>query len=231
MDKSDSIKNIAIAMCKAQAEMGGAVKGKSNPFFKSKYADLGAVIQAIKEPFANNGLSYIQFPIEDGGRVGIETILMHASGEFISNSFTVNLTKQDAQGAGSAITYCRRYGLQSIAGIPSEDDDGNNASRLKVKNNWRAGSDPKFLPAKLRDVFYLIFEAYEVEDLQTVCEKFSEFGLIEERNAIWKCFASDERSAITKFTNSDEYTINTDIQKVDYLAGDELDSFLERFAN
>ena len=129
MNKSDSIKNIAIAMCKAQSEMGGAHKGQNNPFFKSKYADLSAVVQAVKEPFSNNGLSYVQFPIEQGGRIGVETILMHDSGEWLSNSFTVNLTKQDAQGAGSAITYCRRYGLQSIAGIPSEDDDGNNASK------------------------------------------------------------------------------------------------------
>lgn len=128
MDKSESIKNIAIAMCKAQSEMGGAHKGANNPFFKSKYADLGAVVQAVKEPFTNNGLSYVQFPIEAGGRIGVETILMHTSGEWLSNSFTVNLTKQDAQGAGSAITYCRRYGLQAVAGIPSEDDDGNSAS-------------------------------------------------------------------------------------------------------
>ena len=108
MDKSESIKNIAIAMNKAQSEMGGAHKGAKNPFFKSKYADLGAVIEAVKTPFADNGLSYVQFPIENGGRIGIETILMHSSGEWLSNSFTVQLTKQDAQGAGSAITYCRR---------------------------------------------------------------------------------------------------------------------------
>ena len=131
MEKSDSIKNLAIAMCKAQSEMGGAVKGEENPFFKKKYADLGAVVQAVKEPFAGNGLSYVQFPIESGGRIGIETILMHDSGEWLSNSFTVQLSKQDAQGAGSAITYCRRYSLQAIAGIPSEDDDGNNASGNK----------------------------------------------------------------------------------------------------
>lgn len=129
MNKSDSIKNLAMSMCKAQNEMSGAVKGANNPFFKSKYADLGAVIQAVKEPFANNGLSYVQFPIEEGGRIGIETILMHESGEYLSQSFTVQLSKQDAQGAGSAITYCRRYGLQAVAGIPSEDDDGNQASK------------------------------------------------------------------------------------------------------
>ena len=128
MNKSESITELAKALCKAQAAMGGAKKGADNPFFKSKYADLSAVIQAIKEPFADNGLSYVQFPIVDGGRIGIETTLMHDSGEWMTNSFTVQLDKQNAQGAGSAITYCRRYGLQSIAGIPSEDDDGNSAS-------------------------------------------------------------------------------------------------------
>jgi len=138
MNKSDSIKNLAIAMCKAQGEMGGAHKGADNPFFKSKYADLGAVVHAIKEPFTSNGLSYVQFPIEEGGRIGVETILMHESGEWLSNSFTVQLSKQDAQGAGSAITYCRRYGLQSIAGIPSEDDDGNATikSVSSVDQDW-----------------------------------------------------------------------------------------------
>jgi len=129
MNKSDSIKNIAIAMNKAQSEMGGAHKGANNPFFKSKYADLSSVVQAVKEPFANNGLSYVQFPIEEGGRIGVETILMHVSGEWLSGAFTVQLSKQDAQGAASCITYCRRYGLQAVAGIPSEDDDGNNASK------------------------------------------------------------------------------------------------------
>lgn len=127
MEKSESIKNLAIAMCKAQNEMGGAVKDKANPFFKSSYADLSAVVQAVKDPFANNGISYVQFPIEEGGRIGVETILMHESGEFLSHKFTVQLSKQDAQGAGSAITYCRRYSLQAVAGIPSEDDDGNAA--------------------------------------------------------------------------------------------------------
>ena len=129
MEKSDSIKNIAMALNKAQAEMGGAVKDSNNPFFKSSYADLSSVRKAVQEPFANNGLSYAQFPInDDNGRVGVETILMHSSGEFLSNKILVPLSKNDAQGAGSCITYCRRYSLQAIAGIPSEDDDGNAAS-------------------------------------------------------------------------------------------------------
>jgi len=136
MDKSESIKALSGALNKAQNEMGGAVKDAKNPFFKSKYADLSAVVKAIKEPFASNGLSYSQFPINDGDKVGVETILMHESGEWLSQSFTVRLTKQDAQGAGSAITYCRRYALQAIAGIPSEDDDGQAASAKPVKPTY-----------------------------------------------------------------------------------------------
>lgn len=160
MNKSESIKALAAALTKAQSAMSGAVKDANNPFFKSKYADLGAVVKAVKEPFAANGLSYTQFPIEDNGRIGVETILMHESGEWLSNSFTVNLTKQDAQGAGSAITYCRRYALQAIAGIPSEDDDGNGASQQRktdhsaiIKKYWaldQAGKD-KLWPTLTND--------------------------------------------------------------------------------
>ena len=144
MNKSDSIKNIAIAMCKAQGEMGGANRGANNPFFKSKYADFGAVIEVVKEPFANNGLSYVQFPINDGDKIGIETILMHESGEWLSGSFTVKATKQDAQGAGSVITYCKRYSLQAVAGIPSEDDDGNAASPQQQPQSKKQDETPNW---------------------------------------------------------------------------------------
>lgn len=135
MEKSESIKSLAIAMCKAQAEMGGAHKGANNPFFKSKYADLKEVVKAVKEPFSKNGLSYVQFPINEGEKIGVETILMHESGEWLMQRFTVKASKQDAQGAGSVITYCRRYGLQAVAGIPSDDDDGNLASGNKPTDN------------------------------------------------------------------------------------------------
>ena len=124
MEKSDSIKEIAAAMNKAQGEMSGAKKGAVNPFFKSKYADLNSVVDAIRIPFSNNGLSYSQFPLFADGKVGVETILMHESGEWVSSVLMLPMVKQDPQAAGSAITYARRYALQSIAGIPSEDDDG-----------------------------------------------------------------------------------------------------------
>ena len=125
MNKSESIAELAKALCKAQSEMGGAVKDAKNPFFKSSYADLTSVIKAIKEPFNNNGLSYIQFPVTSSGGngVGVKTVLMHTSGQFIESEFYLPLVKADPQAGGSAITYARRYALQALAGIPTADDD------------------------------------------------------------------------------------------------------------
>ena len=108
--------------------MAGATKSAANPFFKSKYANLEEVIRVVKTAFEANGLSFVQFPISGEGTAGVETIILHESGEFISNEFMLKCSKADPQGMGSAITYARRYGLQSACGIPSEDDDGNAAS-------------------------------------------------------------------------------------------------------
>jgi len=128
MDKSETIKELATALNKAQAEMSGAVKNSKSHY--STYADLFEVIQCIKEPFADNGLSYSQFPLSDDGKAGVETILMHSSGEWISNTLMLKCQKNDPQGLGSAITYARRFSLQSIAGIPSVDDDAELATKV-----------------------------------------------------------------------------------------------------
>jgi hypothetical protein len=132
MNKSETIASLAAALSKAQAEMSGAKKSAKNPFFKSNYANLEEVINCVKEPFANNGLSFVQFPISGDGLAGVETIIMHESGEFIANEFMLKCAKNDPQGMGSAITYARRYGLQSACGIPSEDDDGEGAMQRKA---------------------------------------------------------------------------------------------------
>jgi len=128
MDKSESIAALAAALNKAQAEMSGAKKGATNPFFKSKYANLEEVINCVKEPFANNGLSFMQFPVSADGFAGVNTIILHESGAYIRTGFMLKCSKNDPQGMGSAITYAKRYGLQGAVGLPSEDDDGNAAS-------------------------------------------------------------------------------------------------------
>ena len=123
MKQSETIIKLSSAMAKAQSEMGGAVKDSSNPFFKSSYADLTSVIKAIKEPFANNGLSFVQFPINGDHSIGVITRVMHESGEWLESEYVLPLVKNDPQSAGSAITYARRYSLAAMAGIPAVDDD------------------------------------------------------------------------------------------------------------
>jgi hypothetical protein len=123
MKQSEDITKLATALCAAQGEMGGAVKDAENPFFKSKYADLTSVIKAIKEPFLNHGLSYTQSPVSSENGVGVATRLLHTSGQWLEGEFVLPIVKQDPQSAGAAITYARRYSLQSMAGIPTADDD------------------------------------------------------------------------------------------------------------
>ena len=125
MQTSENINELATALSKAQGQMGGAIKGADNGFFKSKYADLGSVIAAVKEPLAENGLSYVQFPFAFDGTVGVITRLMHSSGQFMEANFSIPAPKNDPHTYGSLVTYCRRFSLQSILGIPSDDDDGN----------------------------------------------------------------------------------------------------------
>ena len=127
MKSSESINELAAALCKAQGDMGGAVKDSSNPFFKSSYADLTSVIKAIKEPFADNGLSYTQFPVTDENGMGVCTRLMHVSGQWLEGQFTLPVVKRDPQAASSSLTYARRVSLSSIAGIPTADDDAESA--------------------------------------------------------------------------------------------------------
>ena len=127
MYSSESINELASALCAAQSQMGGAVKDSANPFFKSSYADLTSVIKAIKQPFADNGLSYTQFPVSNENGVGVSTCLMHISGQWLEMEYTLPTVKKDPQAYGSAITYARRYALQSIAGIPTADDDAESA--------------------------------------------------------------------------------------------------------
>lgn len=128
MNKTDSIAELAKALAKAQGEIENASKNAANPHFKSKYADLAEVLNTVRPVFSLHGLSVLQMPSFDGGIASVETMLMHTSGEWISNTCSAPVSKNDAQGVGSAITYLRRYSLAAFAGIAQEDDDGNSAS-------------------------------------------------------------------------------------------------------
>lgn len=126
MKKSESIKNISTALAVFHIKMDVIKKDAKNPFFKSTYASLSNILDAIKIPLAESDLSFSQHPM---GENGMSTILMHKSGEWLGSHFTMKPMKNDPQGIGSCITYMRRYALAAILGLNiDEDDDGNSAS-------------------------------------------------------------------------------------------------------
>ena len=133
MLKSDNINELGSALAKAQGAIEGALKDTANPFFKTKYADLSSVWDACRQQLTVNGLSIVQTPTEAENGIGVETMLIHASGQWLSNTFTMPVSKADAQGVGSAITYARRYALAAMVGVAPEDDDGNAATKAAPK--------------------------------------------------------------------------------------------------
>jgi len=154
MRTSESISKIAPSMLKAQKEMSGAKKGSKNPFFKSSYADYNAVLEACKDALNDNGILILQPHIHEAERNYVETILMHESGEFISSETEIiTAKKNDPQSLGSAITYARRYGLQSLNALPAEDDDGEKAMNRNPKKQTAKKQTNK-APATLSE--YLI---------------------------------------------------------------------------
>ena len=136
MNSSESRNKISAALVKAQAEMGAVKKGAANPFFKSKYADLTSIIQVVMPVLNKHGISITQSQsiVQLGGSSMpvVSTNLMHESGEYISSMTPIVVAKQnDPQALGSAISYARRYGLQSLVCLPAEDDD---AEKAMIRN-------------------------------------------------------------------------------------------------
>jgi hypothetical protein len=148
---------LAQAMALAFAEIEKATKTAENAAFKqggknSKYADLGAVIEAIKPALIAHDLFFTQHPQPSDRGVTVETVLHHASGESLSlGSLFVPANKQDAHGFGSALTYCRRYGLMTAFGVPAEDDDGNAAVASASAKTATNGNGHKAAQAEARD--------------------------------------------------------------------------------
>lgn len=147
------------AMANAFAEIEGATKSANNPHFKTKYADLTSVIEAIKPALTANGLFFTQCPTECSGGVQIKTYLHHRGGEnlFLGELF-VPANKNDAQSYGSALTYARRYALVTAFGVPVEDDDGNAAARGSGDNasNGKVSPGPAITDAQLGELELLI---------------------------------------------------------------------------
>lgn len=175
MKMSDTISQLAAALSIAQGQIEDAVKDTKNDFYKSKYADLSSVRAAIRQPFADNGLSVAQFPRTVQGGVEVETMLLHVSGEFMAETLFMPV-KHEPHPIGSGISYARRYALMSIANLAADDDDGNAAQTAKPVQ----GPDPKV-----------------VRDLAIRAKKEAEKGLAA-LNDLWRSLDAEERKLLSQ---------------------------------
>ena len=122
--QSENIAELAVALAKAQTEIGSVHKDAANPFFKSSYATLANVWEAVRPVLSKNGLSVVQMPGSDERGYYVQTQLMHGSGQWIRSTTYMKPAKEDPQGIGSLISYARRYALQAMVMACPDDDDG-----------------------------------------------------------------------------------------------------------
>jgi hypothetical protein len=198
-------KHVAAALVKAQTGFAPALKTSVNPHFKSRYADLAACIEAVIDSLNSNGIALVQRQHPHEGGVAIETLFVHESGETLSaGTLTVPAAKQDPQGYGSALTYCRRYSLMAACGIAPEDDDGNAAVKAKPTERHRAIEPvvemiPKDELASLKDLAAEVQEHWGVNGPSHTLDKIKGQNLTQEQYVgLWSFLPSDIRAALKK---------------------------------
>jgi hypothetical protein len=198
------ISKLAEALSKAQLEITGAVKDSSNPFFKSTYADLASVLDAMK-PLNKYGLALIQMPIDGGDVVKLVTTLVHSSGEWMQSTYSMRPVKNDPQGIGSCITYMRRYAASAFCGIAQVDDDGNAATQPKQigKPGADAGKINKIdiSPEVVRKVVSQSLVCIANNDSFGLKEIWGEFEN-EQQQALWGKFDSTQRGEMKRLLKS-----------------------------
>lgn len=145
MQTSEKIGNIAAALCQFQGTVSNPKKDSVNPHFRSKYADLDAIITAIRPALLETGLSFIQNQVRDEqGNIGVYTMILHKSGEFFQlDPVYVTLDKKTAQGIGSALTYAKRYSLSMAFGIAADEDDDANSITPPPNQPQRTQNKPQ----------------------------------------------------------------------------------------
>ena len=183
------MKSIATALAAAQINMGKALKQASNPHFRSKYADLGSVMDACLPALNERGIAVIQPTGENELGRFVETIMIHGeSGEQLSCRVPLIVGKNDMQGYGSAVTYARRYGLMAMAGIAPEDDDGNAAAKAAPKQE----APKKISAEQFQAINDLIF------DTETDEAKFCAYYKVEELHDMNAKQATEAAAMLTK---------------------------------
>jgi hypothetical protein len=143
MLKSESVNDLFLALSMAQNNYLPLKKECDNPFFKSKYADLSACIEATRRALSDNGLSVVQVTESEGDGVVLVTVLAHKSGQWIAGRYPVIVAKKDPQGFGSGLTYARRYAYSAILGIASEDDDDGEGATERKTNTAPTKPQPR----------------------------------------------------------------------------------------
>ena len=152
MEKSETIGKLTLALSKVQSQLRPAKENSKNPFFKSSYADLGAVWDSVRKLLADNELAIIQMPTDVGG---VTTILSHSSGEYLASTCYIP-AKEDAHGVGSAISYARRYALASFVGVITGDDDDGNMSVKGKYPKANSTSKPKLTESQYKGMMKAI---------------------------------------------------------------------------
>lgn len=144
METSENINEIATALAKAQGQIEAALKDKTNPHLRSKYADLASVWDACRHQLSSNGIAIVQAPETTEKGVSIETLLCHSSGQWVKSSCFIPVDKYTAQGFGSAITYARRYSLAAFVGVAPDDDDGNGSGSGEKQSAKKDSNFPNY---------------------------------------------------------------------------------------
>jgi len=170
MNKSENIAVLGKALSQFQGEIKNPNNTADNPFFKSKYAPLNDILNLVRPILSKYGLSVVQAPSGDGENIIIYTTLIHSSGEWIEfEPLTLKADKVTAQGAGSAITYGRRYALSAVLGISSEDDDDGNGAepsddKGKTNQTKNTGTGDKLASEKQLKYIYKLVEDKNYQD-------------------------------------------------------------------
>jgi hypothetical protein len=197
-DQTDKL--IFGAFVRAQRKFGKALKSATNPHFRSKYADLSACIEAVIDSLHSEGFALTQYTEPDEGGVRIRTVLLHESGGLLTlGELSMPVVKNDPQGFGSALTYCRRYSLLAAMGLAPEDDDGNAASKPVVKTSATAGEFDKLPTARqsmIVDVIEAIKERLSANDIVGAYGEYSAVTEVEEKMAMWSKLDSKTRAVI-----------------------------------
>ncbi len=213
MRASESIDLISAALVAVQAEIKHAAKDSTNPHFKSKYSDLASVWDAARDALRNRDVAVIQAPVHsDDGRVHLTTRLLHDSGQWLEETASIPITKQDPHGYGSGLTYLRRYSLAAMVGVVSDDDDGNAAAEAPPKKQKYGANGAEvnkielemMTPAEQKRMHShaaaVIDLCNDDKPIQAASYCAIQLTTHEEKMAVWALLPSEVRSAIKSHT-------------------------------